>query len=304
MSWLYSQALVAASLEANSLDGEQYAPLKSNPIPQAYLSKDRMTAFSRLSRFGMTFAPLTENLGAELLTLYLEAFPARISVQQDEAQGLQENEVDCGKSLPVSLAKYDHDTALWRTHQCSLLGDLEPFSETWPRWGMMRDGECWAQSTPERHTSGSESGSWPTPDANMGNRGTQPEWLPIRTSGQPAQYTINQAVRDRTWATPTRRDYKDCWNSDRGIGSQDDTHLPIQVFRQEKMFPTPTKHNAQENGAPSQMDRSTVQLGDLVGGQLNPTWVEWLMGWPLEWTDLKPLAMDKFQQWLHSHGIS
>jgi len=29
------------------------------------------------------------------------------------------------------------------------------------------------------------------------------------------------------------------------------------------------------------------------GGQLNPTWVEWLMGWPLGWTDLKPLGMDK-----------
>jgi DNA (cytosine-5)-methyltransferase 1 len=29
-------------------------------------------------------------------------------------------------------------------------------------------------------------------------------------------------------------------------------------------------------------------------GRLNPTWVEWLMGWPLEWTDLKPLETDKF----------
>jgi len=33
------------------------------------------------------------------------------------------------------------------------------------------------------------------------------------------------------------------------------------------------------------------------GGRLNPMWVEWLMGWPLGWTDLKPLEMDKFQQW-------
>ena len=28
-------------------------------------------------------------------------------------------------------------------------------------------------------------------------------------------------------------------------------------------------------------------------GTLNPVWVEWLMGWPLGWTDLKPLGMDK-----------
>jgi hypothetical protein len=48
----------------------------------------------------------------------------------------------------------------------------------------------------------------------------------------------------------------------------------------------------------------TRNLNDQLGGQLNPTWVEWLMGWPLGWTDLKPLATDKFQQWQHSHGIS
>jgi hypothetical protein len=40
----------------------------------------------------------------------------------------------------------------------------------------------------------------------------------------------------------------------------------------------------------------------LIGGKLNPTWVEWLMGWPLEWTDLKPLETDKFRQWQQQHG--
>jgi hypothetical protein len=35
---------------------------------------------------------------------------------------------------------------------------------------------------------------------------------------------------------------------------------------------------------------------------LNPMWVEWLMGWPLGWTDLKPLETDKFQKWLDEHG--
>jgi hypothetical protein len=56
------------------------------------------------------------------------------------------------------------------------------------------------------------------------------------------------------------------------------------------MWPTPTKHNAQETGAPSQLQRDTPQLGDLVadcnGGQLNPTFVEYLMNYPKGWTDL------------------
>jgi site-specific DNA-cytosine methylase len=38
-----------------------------------------MTVFSRLSRFGMTFKPLTESRGEELLTLYLAGFPAKTS---------------------------------------------------------------------------------------------------------------------------------------------------------------------------------------------------------------------------------
>jgi hypothetical protein len=35
---------------------------------------------------------------------------------------------------------------------------------------------------------------------------------------------------------------------------------------------------------------------------MNPDWTEWLMGWPINWTALKPLETDKFQQWLSSHG--
>jgi hypothetical protein len=36
--------------------------------------------------------------------------------------------------------------------------------------------------------------------------------------------------------------------------------------------------------------------------QLNPTWVEWLMGWSAEWTDCAASVTDKFQQWQNSHG--
>jgi hypothetical protein len=36
---------------------------------------------------------------------------------------------------------------------------------------------------------------------------------------------------------------------------------------------------------------------------LNPAWADWLMGWPVDWTDSKPLATDKFRAWCNSHGI-
>ena len=50
------------------------------------------------------------------------------------------------------------------------------------------------------------------------------------------------------------------------------------------------------------MDRNTKPLNAEIGGALNPTWVEWLMGWPLGWTDCAASETDRFQQWLRSHG--
>ncbi len=73
MSWLFSQALVAEYLGGNFSDGEQSVPSSGKPIPQAYCAPDKMTAFSRLSRFGMTYKPLTATRGEELLMSYRAA---------------------------------------------------------------------------------------------------------------------------------------------------------------------------------------------------------------------------------------
>ena len=77
MSWLFSQALVAEYLADTSLDGEPSAPLSGNLTQQAYCAPDKMTGFSRLSRFGMTYKPLTASRGEELLTLYRAGFHAK-----------------------------------------------------------------------------------------------------------------------------------------------------------------------------------------------------------------------------------
>ena len=145
MSWLYSQVLVEEFLEDTSLDGEQSVQSSGSSTPQAYCAPDKMTGFSRLSRFGMTFKPLTESRGEELLTLYLAAFHAPTFPQQEKEQELMEKPLECGEKWRGSFTKYDPDTSSWKTHQCSLLGDLDEFSETWPQWGLMRNGECWEQ---------------------------------------------------------------------------------------------------------------------------------------------------------------
>jgi hypothetical protein len=50
--------------------------------------------------------------------------------------------------------------------------------------------------------------------------------------------------------------------------------------------------------------RSQVAVRSGMVGPMNPGWAEWLMGWPLGWTDLKPLATDKFQEWQQQHSLS
>jgi hypothetical protein len=84
-------------------------------------------------------------------------------------------------------------------------------------------------------------------------------------------------------------------------------------------IPTPTAGDAKSSGSRNTAASKAhpgVSLTDWVrgdggsgresgqaGGPLNPTWVEWLMGWPLGWTGCEPLGTGKFQQWCDSHGM-
>jgi hypothetical protein len=270
MSWLFSQALVEEYLVENFSDGEQSAPLSGNPTQLAYCAPDKMTDFSHLSRFGMTYKPLTESRGKELLTLFRAGFRAKTSQQQEKAQELTEKEAECGEKWRASFVKYDPSSSLWKTHQCSLLGDLEPYSETWPQWGLMRDGECWEQRMLEQTIRGTEYGLLlPTPDTvNRDNKKV------LFDKNAPSQSGRSLATYARTWPTPRSCSAMAATLTDKG-----------------QRFPNLETVMAHT-------DQATI------GGKLNPTWVEWLMGWPLGWTDLKPLETDKSHCVQQLHGDS
>ena len=288
MSWLISRALmedyansrsslglVEEYLEESCSGGELCAQLNVNPMPQAYLPPDRMTAFSRPSRFGMTFAPLTESLGAELLTWLLGASLARTSALQEPEKALMVNDPVYGQKWPASSMRYDQDARLWRTAQHSLLGGLDVFLETWPRWGLMRNGECWARQTLAPLTDANESGLWPTPTVcgNYNRKGAS------ATSGDGLATVV------RMFPTPTATNTKA--NHMRGA----DKGKPREA---RNYMATPTARDWRSGKASkATMERNSRPLSEQIGGQLNPNWVEWLMGWPPGWTDLKPLAMGK-----------
>ena len=46
-----------------------------------------------------------------------------------------------------------------------------------------------------------------------------------------------------------------------------------------------------------------VNMEKKTGGQLNPMWVEWLMGWPLGWTACGASEMDRYRRLCVWRGI-
>lgn len=262
---------------ATCLDGERYAPLSITPMPEAFYWPDKTTEHSRLSRFGMTSEPLMESLGEELLTWFREVSPAKTSAAPEKELVLPDQGVDCGQKWPESFAKYDPVTSTWKIPQCSLPEGLDEYSKTWPKWGLMRNGECWELQTVVPHINVNVSGFWATPTTMDSLPPKSPEAL----------------QREATIARP---------------GRKKPANLRDQVSNMQN-WPTPTVNDSKNSTLPpSQLNRDNIpgallRTGEQPGGLLNPAWVEWLIGWPIGWTDLKPLETGRFQEWQQQHLI-
>ena len=78
-------------------------------------------------------------------------------------------------------------------------------------------------------------------------------------------------------------------------------NLETQVAR--SLLPTPIADDAKNvNPKQNRFPTLTSKVKEMEGsGSLNPTWVEWLMGYPIGWTDLKD---SETQSSLKSHTRS
>ena len=313
MSWLFSQALVEEYLGDICLDGEQSALSNGKPIQQAYCAPGKMTDFYRVSQFGMMFKPLTESRGEELLMLFQADFHAKTFPLQETEMDLKGKEVECGERWQGLLAKLDQDTLLWKIPQCSLLEDLEQSLEIWPNWGSMRNGVCWEQMKLVQTTNENEFGLWLTPTATAIS-GRSPKAMEYRTKQRESQghKTVQPGnlaeqvmysgkipckdMKNPTWPTPvsspsvTSQTVEATLNLMNSREREQGTLMEAVV---KQMFPTPVARMWKDNASPSEYRRHEIPLAAQVGGTLNPEWTEWLMGWFLGWTDLKPLETDK-----------
>ena len=79
MSWHYSLALEEAFSEACSSAGAPSAPWRLTPTALDDSCSAKMKGTCHRSLFGLMFVPSTDAHGEELLTWFLEGFPAKIS---------------------------------------------------------------------------------------------------------------------------------------------------------------------------------------------------------------------------------
>jgi hypothetical protein len=139
---------------------------------------------------------------------------------------------------------------------------------------------------PARHTDGNGPGSWPTPTAYPD--GVSPKTLEMVKDGK-AQNSLWRAVH--LWPTP-----RAVMPDNLGPGAKANRKgrlvrsggedFGINLADAVRLYPTPragTDTMCGGSGHKAMLEGTDLQSGR---GRLNPTWVEWLMGFPPGWTDL------------------
>jgi len=248
-----------------------------NTVKKLLIKESKMDSSTKpqsLETLTSSLSPVPLKSTRDMSMWLRQVFPANHLALQESKKDKTMKETSGRKRFSV-FATFDPDTHSWRTSPVSLILDTSAKSSLrWPKQGIMQDGLCWEQTMWEPGIEEKDSGSRlnrqsiPTPSAWDGMRGPAKQYDPK-----------SKSQKDRNLNTFGR------------------------IYPKPGMWPTPTARDWKDNGkSPAELARNSVTLATHAGGQLNPTWVEWLMGWPEEWTDLKPLAMDKFRQWLNKHG--
>jgi hypothetical protein len=219
-----------------------------------------------------------------------------------------------GRSSRESFAYFDPDTYSWKTSQATFLSDLETFSETWPDSGSMRSGRVFARQTSELPTCEKGSSSWLTPHGmhgtdHTGKTGRGGEFAKQSTNWPTARREDGESAGNhpgavhsltgatRGWATPNAHD-------GRRPGSDATSTQGANLKRDAEVWQTPATDSLRSRGGDrkdemglDQQARShqapvihdgppSSQSAPTYPRRLNPRFVEWLMGFPITWSEL------------------
>lgn len=141
------------------------------------------------------------------------------------------------------------------------------------------------RGTDDQGYSSPASQMWPTPTAGQCG-------MTAVTSGRPPEKSTHLGaqvlIRSGLWPTPRANEYKDVLQSVPPSRQKDPGKCNLtQRVAMELMFTTPCARDYRTGQRKRYENPARANnINDQVGGQLNPTWVEWLMGFPPGWTDL------------------
>ena len=229
--------------------------------------------------------PLTVTNGTALLTWFQAASHAKTSALPEKEPELTEPNLAFGSKWRELSTRFDLDLCLWKTHQSLFIEALPESSVILPRWGLMRDGVLWGRTTPAHLTSATASGFVPTPQARdhkgsskrsrNGESLDLPTW--VRQNGLVPTLTVN--------GNNNRR------------GASKNSGDGLATWARKFQFPTPCAIDARGGRTNKSLSPNAALRPTLAkmidGGPLNPTWLEWLMGFPSGWTELDASAMPK-----------
>jgi len=206
------------------------------------------------------------------LTLFAAATPANPSVTPAQETAPTTQDIS-GPVSPTAFAWFDQDSHCWKTLQGTFLSDLEMSKPIWPRSGMTHNGIAYQRQPSAPRTYATEY--------SLSLHGRM-EWTPTATANQMAPSMRQRNPGLRLWPTPTTKDRSQEPPNRKG---------GISLGTAARLWRTPTVNDSHNANLPaSQINRSSV-IGQLMregeSGSLNPEWVEWLMGFPIGWTDLE-----------------
>ena len=191
--------------------------------------------------------------------------------------------------------------------QCSLFGVEQESLQTLPKSGMMQNGLLSEQTMLEHGTKEKESGLFRTPDAHLGKRGAKSKegYLDSLKNGTHAINLLDQVKHNyqpMNFPTPTTQETEhplaELTKTGRRKTKNGKTSHSLNLADTVKLFPTPMANEVRlgyqkrDTGKKGTQKSLTTIVIDKEGGQekaigqLNSEWVEWLMGYPIGWTDI------------------
>lgn len=207
-----------------------------------------------------------------------EDSPAKTSATPGREPESTGREADSGASSLGSFAYFDPASSSWKTCQRCLVADSDEFSETWPRAGLMRNGVVFRRQASGPIIDATDSLWWPTPRITMWHGGD----ILAQINGTPSAMNRFPSGAVKLWPTMTTNDCK-------------------PACRREIVDARTPRTKASSNTARSRLRGSATEIDEL-GGSLNPQWVEWLMGFPPEWTALDASATPSSRKSRKSSG--